>query len=79
MTGKNDGRARRSDGDLLFGKDAMLFFGAGADIDVDAQIEAAGALQFIPDEQRNFARSAAMHENLRGSNHLGESDRGVSD
>ena len=79
VAGENDGGARRRDRDLLFGKDAMLFFGAGADIDIDAQIEAARAFQFVPDEQRNFARSAAMDENLRGSDDLGIGDRGVGD
>ncbi len=51
MAGENDGSAGGSDADLFVGEDAMFFFGAGADIDIDAEIEATGTLQFIPDEK----------------------------
>ena len=56
----------------------MLFFRAGADVDVYPQIEAARALQFIPDEQRNLARGAAMNQNLGGRNDDDLSDGRVS-
>jgi hypothetical protein len=65
MSGENNGGARGRDRDLLIGEYAMLFFSAGADVDVDAKIEAARAFQFIPDEKRYFSGSFAMHQNLR--------------
>ena len=79
MSGENDGRARWRDRNLLIGKYAVFFFGAGADVDVHAQIEAARAFQFIPDEKRNFSRSFAVDQNLRRGNDLGESDRRIGD
>ena len=54
VSGENDRRARWRDRDLLIGENAVLFFGAGADVDVHAKVEAARTLQFIPDEKRNL-------------------------
>ena len=51
VSGENDGGARGRNGDLLVGKYAAFFVGAGADVHIDAKVEAARALQFIPDEQ----------------------------
>ena len=66
VTGENNRGARRRDGNLFLGEDAMFFFGAGADIDVHAEIEAARAFEFVPDEQRDFARSSSMDQDLGG-------------
>ena len=61
VSGENHGGSRRRDGDLLVGKDAVLFLGACADIHINAKIEAARAFQFIPDEERNLARRLAVN------------------
>ena len=79
MSGENDGRARRRNCNLLIGKYAMLFFGTSADVDIHAQIEAARPLQFIPDQQRNFAWRFAMNQNLGRCDDLRESDVRVGD
>ncbi len=70
VPGEHDRGARRRDRDLLIGEYAVFFFGAGADVHVDAQIEAARAFQFIPDQQRNFSRRPAMNQDLRGGDGL---------
>ena len=49
VAGENDGRTRGSYGNLLVGKYPALFVGASADIYIDAQIETARALEFVPD------------------------------
>ena len=79
VSGKNDRGARRRDRDLLVGKDAVFFVGAGADVDIHAQIEAARAFQFIPDQQRNFSGRFAVNQNLRRGDDLGEGDGRVGD
>ena len=71
---KHDGRARRGDGDLLVGEDVLLFLGGGGDVDIHPQIETTGALEFVPDEQGNFARGATVDENLRGRDDIDVSD-----
>src|SRR5208283_4635704 len=53
VAGENDGVSRRCDLNLLVGKEPGHLFAGGGDIDIDAQIETAGAFQFIPDEQRD--------------------------
>ena len=60
MAGEDDGRSGGRDADLLIREDALLFFGASADVDIDAQVETLGAFQFVPDQQRYLARSAPM-------------------
>ena len=55
VAGKHNGGTGRSDRDLLIGKDALFFLGSGADIHIHPQIKAAGALQFIPNQQGDFA------------------------
>ncbi len=55
----------------------MFFFGAGADIDVHAEIEAARAFVFIPDNQRDLTGGTAMNQNLGGSKHRGVRDARV--
>ena len=36
--------------DLFVGKEMMYFFGGGGDVDIDAEVEAARALEFVPDQ-----------------------------
>jgi len=55
VAGEDDGGAGWRDGNLFLGEDAMLLFGAGADVDIDAEIEAARTFKFVPDEQGNLA------------------------
>jgi len=51
VTGENNRGARRRHVDLLIGEKAMHFLRGRGDIDIHAKIEAARALQFIPDQQ----------------------------
>ncbi len=68
VTGQDDGGARRSDADLLVGENMVHLFRRSCHVDVDPQIEAAGALQFIPDQQGNLARREAVYQYLGWSN-----------
>ena len=79
MAGENDRSARRTDRNLLIGEDAVFFFGAGADVNIDAKVEAARALQGIPNNQRYFSGSLAMNQNLSWRYDLDERDRWVGD
>ena len=49
----------------------MFFFGGGAHVHINAKIEAARSFQFIPDKQRDFARGAAVHQDLGRRNRRG--------
>src|SRR5208283_1439610 len=75
----NDRVARRRDFNLFVGKKFGHLFAGGGDIDIDAQIETAGALQFVPDEQRDFAGSKTIDQNLRGGDDQGVGDTGIGD
>jgi hypothetical protein len=66
VTGENNRVARGRHADLLVREKAMHFFRSGRDIDIDAQIEAARALQFVPDQQGNLTRSESIDQNLGG-------------
>src|SRR3569833_1369804 len=79
MTGENDRVPRGAHRNLLVREDPVDLFGRSAHIYIDSQIEAARAFQFIPDEQRNFAGSATVHQNLGWSNWLSISNRRISD
>ena len=57
----------------------MHFFGCGCDIDVDSQIEAARALEFVPYQERNFAGSETIDQYLSRSYDEGVRDRRVGD
>ena len=62
-----------------FGKELLELFAGGGDIDVDAEIETARALQFIPDKQGDFAGREAVDENLGGSDDQSIGNRGIGD
>ena len=55
----------------------MHFFGGRGDIDIHAKIEAVGALEFVPDQQRNFARRKSVDQNLGGCDDQRIRHRGV--
>ena len=79
VAGKHDGGARRRDVDLFVREDPPFFFGGGGDVHIHAQVEAARTLQFVPDQQRHFARGPAMHQDLCRSHDNGIGDRVVGD
>ena len=79
MPGQYDGGTRRGNDDLLFRKDTFFFFCSGAYVHIYAQIKAARALEFVPYQKRDLARSPAVHQNLGWCDHKGIRHTGVSD
>jgi hypothetical protein len=79
VAGENDGGTGWRNGNLFVREDPMFFLGGGADIHVDAEIKAARAFVFVPDEQRDFAGSPPVNQDLRGSNDGSERYRRVGD
>jgi len=65
VTGENNRGTRRRHVDLLIREKAVHFFRSRGDIDIHSKIEAARALQLVPDEQRNLARSESIDLDLR--------------
>src|SRR5207237_1442074 len=56
VPGENNRRSGGSHADLLIRENSLFLLGARADIHIYSQVEAARALVFIPDQQRNLAR-----------------------
>ncbi len=61
------------------GKSLCISFGASADVDIDAKIEAPRAFEFVPDQQRDLARCPSMDQDLVGRNHERICHRGIGD
>src|SRR5208283_4817480 len=64
VTRDNNRVTRRRHVDLLIREQAMHLFRSCRDVDIHAQIKAARALQFVPDQQRNLARSESIDQDL---------------
>src|SRR5208282_715685 len=66
---------------LLLRKKTVHFFRSGGDIDIHTQIEAARALQFVPDQQGNLTRSKSVDQDLGWSDYesIGYSGVGYRD
>ncbi len=65
--------------DLLVREDSLFFFRRRAHVHINPQVEAARAFQFIPDQQRNLAGGAAVHQNLGRRDHQGVGDGVIGD
>src|SRR4029077_9152638 len=79
MSRKHNRRAGGGHQDLLVRENALFFFGRSGHIDIDAEIEASGTLQFVPDKQRYFARGAAVYQDLGRSYNLHVSHSRICD
>ena len=64
---QDNGGARGSDADLLVWEEAVDLFRSRCNVDIHPQIETAGTLQFVPDQQRNFTGCEPIDQHLRGS------------